>query len=125
VALLVTDSSRLQALFINEGCLYEGAATTHNLSQFLPVPLPPEEIVALLLGKVSLIDFDTANLELRQENDQYVLKLISLSGWKTQRLWIDPGYFRIIRSEISSPEGIILLSAEFLDFNDLNGVWFP
>lgn len=125
VALLVTDSSRLQALFVTEGRLYEGAASTRNLSRFLPVPLPTEEIVSLLLGKVSLIDFDITALELQRESNLYILRLSSQMGEKTQRLWIDPVNFRTVRSETSFPGEIAQLSAEFSDFNELNGVWFP
>lgn len=124
-ALLVTDSSRLQALFINEGHLYEGVASAYNLSRFLPVPLPPEEIVSLLLGKASLIDCDPVDLELRQERDLYILKLSSRTGERLQRLWIDPVNFRTVRSETSYPGDTTLLIAEFKDFKELNGEWFP
>jgi outer membrane lipoprotein-sorting protein len=124
-ALLVTDSSRLQALFINEGQMYEGAASAHNLSSFLPIPLPPEEIVSLLLGKPFLIDCDPVDLELRQEKDLYILKLSSRTGERVQRLWIEPVNFRTVRSETTYPGDTILLIAEFDDFKEINGDWFP
>ncbi len=124
-ALLVTDSSRLQALFINEGRLYEGVASAYNLSRFLPVPLPPEEIVSLLLGKTSLIDCDPVVLELQQEKDLYILKLSSRTGERLQRLWINPVNFRTVRSETTYPGDTTLLIAEFDDFKELNGEWFP
>jgi outer membrane lipoprotein-sorting protein len=124
-ALLVTDSSRLQALFLNEGQMYEGAASASNLSSFLPIPLPPEEIVSLLLGKASLIDCDPVDLELRQEKDLYILKLSSRTGERVQRLWIEPVNFRTVRSETTYPGDTTLLIAEFDDFKELNGEWFP
>src|SRR5690606_17937388 len=55
LAVLTSDGTTFRLHDLENGRFYEGPATAGNVSQLLPVRIPPEELVSLLLGVPPLV----------------------------------------------------------------------
>jgi hypothetical protein len=120
VAALVSDGKRF-GLYQTEGNLfYQGPASPENVSRFLPVVLPSEELVAVMLGQVPLIPPERKTLELDRGEGVYVLKLFR--GPVTQTLQVHPKYYRVVRSEV---RGVPAYDLAFDDFKTEGSITFP
>jgi len=82
----------------------------------LPVVMPAEELVDLLLGQVPRLPDAEATLAL---DPQAGYRLTLTSGAVTQRLLVHPKYHRVISSEVV---GMRTYAAHFDDFDD-QGRW--
>ncbi|WP_224245649.1 DUF4292 domain-containing protein [Hyalangium gracile] len=103
VAALVSDGQRF-GLYQTEGnVFYQGPASPENVSRFLPVVLPSEELVAVMLGQVPFIPAERKTLELDRGEGVYVLKLFR--GPVTQTLQVHTKYHRVVRSEVRGVPG--------------------
>ncbi|WP_257462421.1 DUF4292 domain-containing protein [Archangium lipolyticum] len=98
VAVLVTDGQRFGLFQAQENTFYQGPATPRNLSRFLPVALPSEELVSVMLGQVPFIPAERMTLSLDEKERVYVLTL--QQGAVSQVLRIQPGNLRVVRSEV-------------------------
>lgn len=111
VAALVSDGQRF-GLYQTEGnTFYQGPASPENVSRFLPVVLPSEELVAVMLGQVPFIPSERKTLELDRGEGVYVLKLFR--GPVTQTLQVHPKYYRVVRSEVRGVPGYDLAFDNF------------
>ena len=111
VAALVSDGQRF-GLYQTEGNLfYKGPASPENVSRFLPVVLPSEELVAVMLGQVPFIPAEKKTLELDRKEGVYVLKLYR--GPVTQTLQVHPKFYRVVRSEVRGVPGYDLAFDDF------------
>jgi outer membrane lipoprotein-sorting protein len=120
VAALVSDGQRF-GLYQTEGnVFYYGPASPENVSRFLPVVLPSEELVAVMLGQVPFIPPERKTLELDPKEGVYVLKLFR--GQVTQTLQVHPKYYRVVRSEVRGVPGYDLA---FDKFEVQDSVVFP
>jgi outer membrane lipoprotein-sorting protein len=120
VSALVSDGQRF-GLYQTEGNVwYQGPASPANVSRFLPVVLPSEELVAVMLGQVPFIPAERMTLELDRDQGVYVLKL--LRGGVTQTLQVHPKFYRVVRSEVRGVPGYDLA---FEDFQEQGPVVFP
>lgn len=97
-AVLVSDGVQFGLFDSEEGKYYRGPATAQNVSRFLPVALPPEELTALMLGRAPRIPYDTADLRIDEEERAY--HVVLRKGDVTQSLWIDPSSHRVVRSDV-------------------------
>ncbi|SEM08648.1 protein of unknown function [Stigmatella aurantiaca] len=120
VAALVSDGQRF-GLYQTEGnVFYQGPASPENVSRFLPVVLPSEELVALMLGQVPFIPAERKTLALDADQRLYVLTLYR--GEVTQTLYIHPKHRRVVRSEVRGGRGYDLF---FEDFKQKGNQVFP
>jgi hypothetical protein len=120
VAALVSDGQRF-GLYQTEGnVFYQGPASPENVSRFLPVVLPSEELVAVMLGQVPFIPAERKTLELDRGEGVYVLKLFR--GPVTQTLQVHPKFYRVVRSEVRGIPGYDL---SFDDFKQEGQALFP
>ncbi|ADO73219.1 DUF4292 domain-containing protein [Stigmatella aurantiaca] len=120
VAALVSDGQRF-GLYQTEGnVFYQGPASPQNVSRFLPVVLPSEELVAVMLGQVPFIPAERKTLTLDTGKRVYVLTLYR--GEVTQTLHIHPKYHRVVRSEVRGRPGYDLA---FEDFKEKGNQVFP
>ncbi len=120
VAALVSDGQRF-GLYQTEGnVFYKGPASPENVSRFLPVVLPSEELVAVMLGQVPFIPAERKTLELDRKEGVYVLQLVR--GGVTQTLRVHPKFYRVVRSEVRGVPGYDLA---FDDFKEQGAVVFP
>jgi outer membrane lipoprotein-sorting protein len=120
VAALVSDGQRF-GLYQTEGNIFfQGPASPENVSRFLPVVLPSEELVAVMLGQVPFIPAERKTLELDRGEGVYVLKLFR--GPVTQTLQVHPKFYRVVRSEVRGVPGYDLA---FDDFKQEGQARFP
>lgn len=120
VAALVSDGQRF-GLYQTEGnVFYKGPASPENVSRFLPVVLPSEELVAVMLGQVPFIPAERKTLELDRKEGVYVLKLFR--GPVTQTLQVHPKFYRVVRSEV---RGVPAYDLAFEDFQPQGTQVFP
>jgi hypothetical protein len=120
VAALVSDGQRF-GLYQTEGhVFYQGPASPENVSRFLPVVLPSEELVAVMLGQVPFIPAERKTLELDRDEGVYVLRLYR--GGVTQTLHVHTRFHRVLRSEVRGVPGYDLA---FDDLKEQGPVIFP
>lgn len=119
-AMLSTDGQRFGLYQVQEGRYYRGPPSPQNLSRFLPVALPPEELAALLLGQAPRIPAEKTTVERDERAGAFLVTLTR--GTVTQRLWISPRTHRVIKSEV---RGASAYDLAFEDFIEQGAVAFP
>src|SRR4051794_22885938 len=119
-AVLVSDGKRFGLYQSQEGKYYQGPASAQNLSRFLPVVLPPEELVALMLGQTPRIPAEAKTLKRDEQKGRYELALIN--GPVTQTLSIDPKRLRVVESRV---RGVNAYDLTFEDFDEAGGGLYP
>jgi outer membrane lipoprotein-sorting protein len=120
VAMLVSDGKRFGLYQAQGNTYYQGPASPENVSRFLPVVLPSEELVAVMLGQAPLLPPERMTLELNEKERVYVLTLFR--GAARQTLRVDPKYLRILKSEVRGVPGYDLA---FDDFKQRGNLLFP
>jgi outer membrane lipoprotein-sorting protein len=120
VAALVSDGQRFGLYQAEGNTFYQGPASPENVSRFLPVVLPSEELVSVMLGQVPFIPAERKTLELDRKEGVYVLKLFR--GGVTQTLQVHPKFYRVVRSEVRGVPGYDLA---FEDFQEQGSQVFP
>jgi hypothetical protein len=99
-------------------------ASPENMSVFIPLNLRLEEIVSILLGKVSLIDYDTDQAECQAEGDFYVLRLFTKDGRLKQVLKISLSSQKVVESKTYEEEALIL-AVKYGHYESMEGELFP
>lgn len=122
---LTVHDGQLRAYLPQNGTFYVGPATTRTLSRFLPLALPPAEIVSLMLGRAPG-EKPTPGMVLQggEEEGLYRVDEIVL-GAKTQSLWIDPDGGRLMKVRTFAADGGILYTAEFDEHIRIGNAWIP
>jgi hypothetical protein len=120
IAVLVTDGQRFGLFQSQENKFYQGPATPGNLSRFLPVALPSEELVSVMLGQVPFLPADRMTLDVDEKERLYVLTL--QKGAVSQVLHIDPKHLRVVRSSV---RGIRTYDLEYDHFKERGALVFP
>jgi len=120
VASLTANQERF-GLYQTEGnTWYEGPASPQNISRFLPVVLPSEELVAVMLGQTPLIPAERMTLALDRDEGVYVLTLHR--GQVSQKLQVHTKYHRVVRSEV---RGVPAYDLAFESFEQRESFVFP
>jgi hypothetical protein len=119
-AVLVSDGQRFAFSDTSAGKFYEGPASARNISQLLPIALPPREMVALMLGQAPRIPAQSVQLDVDQAEGMYLLKLDA--GPVVQSLWVDPRLHRVVKSQV---RGVNAYDVSFADIREESGVTFP
>jgi outer membrane lipoprotein-sorting protein len=118
--ILVSDGKRFVMLASDTGTWYRGAASAENVSRVLPVSLPPEELVAMLLGRAPRLSDPAPTLLV--DPAENVFRVTLRASGRTQELWVDPTHKRVVRSQVDGPGAYTLT---FADFEDVRGAPFP
>ena len=119
-AILKTTGARFGLLDAEAGKYYRGPASEENLSRFMPVALPVQELVAIMLGRAPRIAFSASSLRLDPARGSYVVNLDGAGIQQT--LWVDPASHRVRRSEVRGPKSYEL---SFDDFQGFASTEFP
>jgi hypothetical protein len=119
-AVLISDGATFGLFSADEGKYYRGPASPQNISRFLPVVLPPEELTALMLGRAPRIPADSSELSIDEEKKTY--KLVLKKAPVTQTLWIDPKNHRVLRSEV---RGVSAYDLAFESIDTVGQVTYP
>jgi hypothetical protein len=86
VAVLAASGGRFAFLDVREKAFYRGEATPENVSRFLPVVVPVEEIATILCGSAPLLDGDALEVV---PGDGVLLLTLGRGAWG-QRLGVGP-----------------------------------
>lgn len=120
VASLTANQERF-GLYQTEGnAWYEGPASPENISRFLPVVMPSEELVAVMLGQAPLLPPERMTLSLDKDEGVYVLTLYR--GPATQVLQVHTKHHRVLSSEV---KGIPAYNLAFDNFDQKDAFVFP
>lgn len=74
-AILISDGQRFVLYQAESGVWLPGPATAENLARILPVPLPPEELVAMLLGRAPRLPDAQPRLQVDPEANAFRIDL--------------------------------------------------
>lgn len=134
VAVLTANGDFFQLHDLEHGRFFIGEATAENVSLLLPVQIPPEELVSLLLGLPPLLTQAKAlSIKLDETERVYVLELEGAEASRTggrnplkvrQKLGLEPATLRPVwiempaRWELSS-YGVIFSDYESTESRDL------
>ena len=118
--ILISDGQQFVVLASDTGTWLRGAATSENVSRVLPVALPPDQLVAMLLGRAPRLPDPSPTLEVDPEKNLFRVTL--RAGGRTQELWVDPTRRRVVRSHVDGPDAYTLT---FDAFEDLRGTPIP
>jgi hypothetical protein len=117
LASLVSDGQGFGLYQTETNTYYQGPASPENTSRFLPVVLPSQELVAIMLGQAPLIPPERMTLELDRKEGVYVLTLYR--GPATQVLQVHPKYLRVVKSQVRGVPGYDLAFDDFLERGSL------
>ncbi len=117
LASLTSDGQRFGLYQAETNTWYQGPASPANVSRFLPVMLPGEELVPIMLGQVPLIPPERMTLELDHKKGVYVLTLYR--GEATQILHVHTKYLRVMKSMVRGIPGYDLGFGDFLERGNL------
>lgn len=117
---LATDGAVFALHEIAAGRFYRGPATAATIGAFLPLALPPAELVALLLGRVPRIPADEASLAWDDAARAFVVTL--RRGAARQVLVVAPPHYRVVRSTV---QGVAAYDVELDDVKLEGAVAFP
>jgi outer membrane biogenesis lipoprotein LolB len=118
--ILISDGKQFVMLASDTGNWVRGQATAENVSRVLPVALPPDQLVAMLLGRAPRLPDPSPTLVVDPENN--VFRVTLKAGGQTQELWVDPTRKRVVRSHVDGPGAYTLT---FDGFEDVRGAPFP
>ncbi len=117
---LTTDGETFGLYDGASSTFFRGPASAQNLGRFLPLVIPPRELVSLLLGRAPRIPHEKA--ELTFDTDKNVYRLTLHRGVGVQVLEVAPDSNRVLSSRI---QNINAYDVEFADLELLAGVTVP
>ena len=118
--ILISDGKQFVMLASDTGTWLRGAATAENVSRVLPVQLPPDQLVSMLLGRAPRLADPAPALV--ADSEQNVFRVTLKAEGRTQELWVDPARKRVVRSHVDGPAEYTLT---FDGFEDVHGAPFP
>lgn len=116
VAVLTSNGVAYQLADLRANTFHEGAATAANVSRLLPLRLPPEELVSLLLGVPPLLD-DALPVALAVDEPARAYVLTLSDGTTRQVIGLDPATLRPLFVEMPAREGLSGYRAELDRFD--------
>ena len=111
-----TDGQELFLFAPSENTFYHGSATPRNLGLSIRLHLRVEEMVAVILGRVPLIDYDADHLGCTVKEDGYVMQLRGRDENTTQVLTFSGDYLRVVASETYVNDGNWPASINYADY---------
>ena len=89
LALLTSDGTRFASFQRGDGRCYEGPPCPANVGRLLPIGLPGDSIVSLLLGEAPLIPHETAEVAFNRETGRYDVTLVAPGGRERELIAFD------------------------------------
>ncbi len=89
----------------------------------LPPDLPPQEIIAFLLGGVTEKEFEKITVIADRKKGLWGVDLSSPSREEVRTLWVEPGSFSLVAADVKSPH--LSYRAAFSQFQNEGGILFP
>lgn len=107
---LVSDGTRFGLYDAQANTYFTGPASPQNLGRFLPVVMPPAELVAVLLGRAPRLQAESPELGFDASKGVYTLTLAH--GEAVQRLEVKPPEERVLKSTVVGLRAYDLLFSE-------------
>ncbi len=117
---LTTDGTRFGLYDAQAGKYFQGPATPANLGRFLPVLLPPAELVGLLLGRAPRLEAESTAMTFDDTLGVFVITL--RRGAIVQTLHVQPPTYRVVKSTVV---GLRAYDVEFGDLSTIGTERFP
>lgn len=119
-AMLAVNGERFGLYDRQQHRFFRGPASPENVGRFLPIALPPKELVLIMLGSTPRIPHERAELAAEEKCACYVLTLHK--GEVTQTLQIHPRSYRVLSSRV---RGVDAYDLEFADVGEFGTVSLP
>ncbi|HLT29376.1 MAG TPA: DUF4292 domain-containing protein [Myxococcaceae bacterium] len=110
---LVSDGRNFTLYSVPENQVLVGPASPPNVSRLLPILIPAEELVAVMLGRAPRLPEAERTLTYDEQARTYRLEL--RKDDVVQTLWVHPEHFRVMRSEIRGAPAYDLQFADFME----------
>lgn len=122
LSVLTADGNQFGLSDHREGRYMKGPATPCNIARLIGMPLPPQDIINILIGQVPLID---GNQELSWDTDGYY-KLVIQNQTFTQILYVDPDrdMLTVHRAILKDNRGVVY-ELEFSLWKSVAYKWVP
>lgn len=114
---LVSDGQDFTLYSVPENRVLVGPASPPNVSRLLPILIPAEELVAVMLGRAPRLPDAERTLTYDEKARTYRLEL--RKGEVVQTLWVHPEHFRVMRSEIRGAPAYDLQFSDFMKTADV------
>ncbi len=123
--LLSLNEKDLKVFLPGKKQFYLGRPTQDNLMHFLPLSLPPADIVALLMGIPFLPAADRI-VGFQESNVDGRLKLeLFLAGGTAQTMWFDGVTGRLVKMEILDATGEIIHRVDYGAYHQFGNIRLP
>jgi hypothetical protein len=119
-SMLATDGQTFGLYDGQHAKFFHGPASAQNLRRVVPVSLPPQELAALLMGRVPRLPESQAEMTFDAKKGVFVVTLKNPGG--TQRLEVSPPSYRVVASQIDAPGGYTVAMG---DLTALGPITFP
>ena len=96
-----------------------------NMERILQIPIKPAEFMALLTGRVPLVEHDFASLEKHTGGEGYVLELKKKWQGVVERIYLDRSKATVRMVELFDDSGFLIYRATFDGFKRYNGSEIP
>ncbi len=116
LATFTTDGHTFALADLHDHRFYSGPATAAAVARLLPLRLPPEELVSLLLG-VPPLPAGATPTRLRVDDRRGLYELTLTGGGESERLLLDPQTLRPVESAFGERPGLSAYRATFEDFS--------
>jgi len=103
---------------------YTGRPTKENLAFFFPLSLPPQDVVAIMMGTPPLTDKKIVKLEKSLAGSHYRLELLAADDTR-QTLLLDYDDSRLRETQFLTPQGVILQRVTYSDYRPAGAVARP
>lgn len=114
---LVSDGTDFTLYSVPENQVLVGPASPPNVSRLLPILIPAEELVAVMLGRAPRLPEAEPTLSFDEDAGTYRLELRREGVLQT--LWVHPEHFRVMRSEIRGAPAYDLQFSDFMRTADV------
>ncbi|MDJ0762716.1 MAG: hypothetical protein QNJ97_06970 [Myxococcota bacterium] len=122
LTVLTVDKGRFALNDLREGRFLTGPAEPCNIARLVRIPLPPDDVMRVLIGHTPIIEGDPAV----RWDTKGVYRVDIVSGDQTQRLEIGPdkGVLPLLASSLSDRDGTVFTIGS-AKWRVIDGVGFP
>jgi hypothetical protein len=123
---LATNGKRLYAvdLFDPEKSFYETRAINSGLKRLLELPVKPSDMVALLRGRLPLVEYRTANVEPDPSGNGMIVSL-KQRAYIQQKVFLDQTQKVVRQFEVFDNRGNLLYRAKFDSYRQVEAYRVP
>ncbi|MBM4319739.1 MAG: DUF4292 domain-containing protein [Deltaproteobacteria bacterium] len=114
LGIFTCDGERFQLYDLKEQRFYHGPATPENMARLLPLPLPPTDLVEVLLGSAPLLPAPTGVAW--DEAAGHYLLMLALPEGQHQVVRLDPRDLTVLSARVETAKGRTIYLLEFDDF---------